>query len=211
MKNDNDKVEKDEKKSELENNISSNPGFGQFNLFENVNRPSKKEKLNVVYQYIESEMSAKLFLKKLEKQNNISYHLSTEIIGDSDSDLKSISFCWENNVSYVLKSNFKKFNELLKIFFENQKVSKISYDLKSDIKILDKKNIKILGNIFDVKLAHYLVNPDISHDLINLSNNYLNISAPLVIATAPVLETLTNPNFFKSFDILSISRLKAVI
>ena len=176
LKNDNDKVEKDEKKSELENNISSNPGFGQFNLFENVNRPSKKEKLNVVYQYIESEMSAKLFLKKLEKQNNISYHLSTEIIGDSDSDLKSISFCWENNVSYVLKSDFKKFNELLKIFFENQKVSKISYDLKSDIKILDKKNIKILGNIFDVKLAHYLVNPDISHDLINLSNNYLNIS-----------------------------------
>jgi len=68
LKNDNDKVEKDEKKSELENNISSNPGFGQFNLFENVNRPSKKEKLNVVYQYIESEMSAKLFLKKLEKQ-----------------------------------------------------------------------------------------------------------------------------------------------
>ena len=54
LKNDNDKVEKDEKKSELENNISSNPGFGQFNLFENVNRPSKKEKLNVVYQYIES-------------------------------------------------------------------------------------------------------------------------------------------------------------
>ena len=176
LKNDNDKVEKDEKKSELENNISSNPGFGQFNLFENVNRPSKKEKLNVVCQYIESEMSAKLFLKKLEKQNNISYHLSTEIIRDSDSDLKSISFCWENNVSYVLKSNFKKFNELLKIFFENQKVSKISYDLKSDIKILDKKNIKILGNIFDIKLAHYLVNPDISHDLINLSNNYLNIS-----------------------------------
>ena len=46
LKNDNDKVEKDEKKSEIENNISSNPGFGQFNLFENVNRPSKKEKLN---------------------------------------------------------------------------------------------------------------------------------------------------------------------
>ena len=31
------------------------------------------------------------------------------------------------------------------------------------------------------------------------------------MATAPVLETLTNPYFFKSFDILSISLLKAVI
>ena len=51
---------------------------------------------------------------------------------------------------------------------------------------------------------------DMADDTIELIN-YLNISAPLVIATAPVLETLTNPNFCKSFDILSISRLKAVI
>ena len=172
----NPKVEKEEIKTEEKNNIDLNPGFGQFNLFEDINKPAEKNKLNVVHQYIKSDTAAKLFLKKLEKQNDVSYHLSTKTIGDTDSDLNSISFCWQSNVCYVLKSDFKKFNELLKQFFENKNISKISNDLKYDIKILNKKNITILGDIFDIKLAHYLVNPDISHDLINLSKNYLNIS-----------------------------------
>ena len=164
------------KEIEKENNAGMNPGFGQFNLFENNITSEDKDKLNVIYQYIESDISAKLFLKKLEQQKDVSYHLSTEKIGDYDSTLKSISFCWQNHVCYVLKNDFKKFNELIKKFFENDKISKISNDLKFDIKTLNKKNISIHGDIFDIKLAHYLINPDISHDLINLSRNYLNIS-----------------------------------
>ncbi len=161
---------------EKENSAGMNPGFGQFNLFENNITSEDKDKLNVIYQYIESDISAKLFLKKLEQQKDVSYHLSTEKIGDYDSTLKSISFCWQNDVCYILKSDFKKFDELIKKFFENDKISKISNDLKFDIKTLNKKKISIHGDIFDIKLAHYLINPDISHDLINLSSNYLNIS-----------------------------------
>ena len=40
---------------------------------------------------------------------------------------------------------------------------------------------------------------------------YLKISAPLVIATAPVLDKLTRPNFFKFIATKSISLLNAVI
>ncbi|MAU30701.1 MAG: DNA polymerase I [Flavobacteriaceae bacterium] len=172
----NEKYKSELQKIEKENNFDLNPGFGQFNLFENNFKNDDKNKLNVIYQYIESDISAKLFLKKLEQQVEVSYHLNTEKNGDYEITLKSISFCWQNDVCYVLKSDIKKFDELIKIFFENDKVAKISNDLKFDIKALCKKNITILGDIFDIKLAHYLINPDISHDLINLSNNYLNIS-----------------------------------
>jgi len=163
-------------KIEKENNVDLNPGFGQFNLFDNNIKVDDKVKLNVIYQYIESDVSAKLFLKKLEQQIEVSYHLNTEKNGDYETILKSISFCWQNDVCYVLKSHIKKFDELIRTVFENDKIAKISNDLKFDIKALNKKNINILGDIFDIKLAHYLINPDISHDLINLSNNYLNIS-----------------------------------
>ena len=172
----NEKNNSESQKTDEENNIDLSPGFGQFNLFENNIKVNDKGKLNVIYQYIESDVSAKLFLKKLEQQIEVSYHLKTEKNGDYETILKSISFCWQNDVCYVLKSDIKKFDELIKIFFENDKISKISNDLKFDIKTLNKKNITILGDIFDIKLAHYLINPDISHDLINLSNNYLNIS-----------------------------------
>ena len=172
----NEKNKSEPQKIKEENKIDLNPGFGQFNLFENNIKAHDKGKLSVIYQHIESDVSVKLFLKKLEQQTEVSYHLYTEKNGDYETTLKSISFCWQNDVCYVLKSDIKKFDEIIKIFFENDEIAKISNDLKFDIKVLNRKKITILGGIFDIKLAHYLINPDISHDLINLSNNYLNVS-----------------------------------
>tara|TARA_Y100001935_G_scaffold49530_1_gene41217 strand:+ start:3007 stop:5733 length:2727 start_codon:yes stop_codon:yes gene_type:complete len=169
-------TEKDLKEKISDDKTNYNPGFGQFNLFEAVNNNETKYEIDVIHQFVESEMSLKLFFGKLEKQKEVSYNLSTDEVQNSDTILKSVSFSWHNNISYVVRNDFKKFDLILKTFFENKSISKISNDLKNDIKILGKKNIKILGNIFDIKLAHYLINPDISHDLISISNNYLNIS-----------------------------------
>ena len=155
--------------------IDINPGLGQYNLFENIEHNNIKKKTSLIYQYIESEISSKLFLKRLSFQKNVSYHLTTEEIGVSEIILKSASFCWGKNLVYIVNKDFKNFEIILKSFFENEKISKISNDLKFDIKVLHKKNIKINGNIFDIKLAHYLINPDISHDLISMSKNYLNL------------------------------------
>ena len=159
-----------EKKAEV------SPGFGQFNLFEDNSNSHNKDKYEIIYQNIQSDMSAKLFLQKIEMQKEISYNISIEKTENSDLILESVSFSWDSNISYVIKNDFKKFEALLKKIFENQNISKISNDLKQDIKLLAQKNIRILGDIFDVKLAHYLINPDISHDFISISNNYLNLS-----------------------------------
>ena len=163
------------KKEIKEEQIDINPGLGQYNLFENIEHNNIKKKTSLIYQYIESEISSKLFLKRLSFQKNVSYHLTTEEIGVSEIILKSASFCWEKNLVYIVNKACKNFEIILKSFFENEKISKISNDLKFDIKVLHKKNIKINGNIFDIKLAHYLINPDISHDLISMSKNYLNL------------------------------------
>ena len=168
IKNDSDNLT-EEKKTDV------GPGFGQFNLFEDNNIESK-DKHDIIFQNIHSDISAKLFLKKIEKQKEFSYNLSIENLENSDIILESVSFSWDSNISYVIKSDFKKFDALLKKIFENENISKISNDLKLDIKLLSKKNIRILGDIFDIKLAHYLINPDISHDLISISKNYLNLS-----------------------------------
>ena len=152
------------------------PGFGQFNLFEENSNSHNKDKHDIIYQNIQSDMSAKLFLQKIEMQKEISYNISTEKSENSDLILESVSFSWDSNISYVMKNDFKKFGALLKKIFENQNISKISNDLKQDIKLLAQKKIRILGGVFDIKLAHYLINPDISHDFISISNNYLNLS-----------------------------------
>ncbi|MFL2609711.1 MAG: DNA polymerase I, partial [Flavobacteriaceae bacterium] len=87
------------------------------------------------------------------------------------------SFSWENNLSYSINDENRDFDKILKIFFEDKNITKISNDVKQDIKLLSKKNIKVKGGVFDIKLAHYLINPDINHDIVNLSKNYLNIKS----------------------------------
>ena len=198
--------------------IDRNPGTGQFNLFEDisVNDISKKE--SVIYQFIETDISTKLFLDRLKFQKDVSYHLVLDNVGIAENIIKSASFCWEKNLVYVVNDDFMNFEKILKVFFEDEKISKISNDLKSDIKVLNKKNIKINGNIFDIKLAHYLINPDISHDLISISNNYLNFSnekeikdyetykiSNLVLLLKPLLESdlkkYNQLNLYKKIEI----------
>ena len=198
--------------------IDRNPGTGQFNLFEDisVNDISKKE--SVIYQFIETDISTKLFLDRLKFQKDVSYHLVLDNVGIAENIIKSASFCWEKNLVYVVNDDFMNFEKILKVFFEDEKISKISNDLKSDIKVLNKKNIKINGNVFDIKLAHYLINPDISHDLISISNNYLNFSnekeikdyetykiSNLVLLLKPLLESdlkkYNQLNLYKKIEI----------
>src|SRR5690606_35698635 len=64
--------------------------------------------------------------------------------------------------------------ELLRPFFENEAIEKIGQNLKYDIKVLHKYNIKVKGKLFDTMLAHYLINPDMRHNMDVLAETYLN-------------------------------------
>ena len=153
------------------NDKSINADFGQFSLFDNQISSNNTNKLELTSQKIISERSMNLFLSRLKKQKKVSYNL----ISDSDDfSLKEISLCWEKGITYEISKDYEGFKNALKQLFENKNILKISGDLKNDIKLIENEGIKIEGEIFDVKLAHYLINPDISHDLTNLSNSYLD-------------------------------------
>ena len=157
--------------------IIENAGHGQFNLFENTQEINVVSEKKVIDQEIISNTSLVLFLNRLKKQKNVSYSFLTEGTNFANLEIKNISFSWENNLSYSINDENRDFDKILKIFFEDKNITKISNDIKQDIKLLSKKNIKVKGEVFDIKLAHYLINPDINHDIVNLSKNYLNIKS----------------------------------
>jgi len=64
--------------------------------------------------------------------------------------------------------------EILRPFFENEFIEKIGQNLKYDIKVLAKYNIAVKGKLFDTMLAHYLINPDMRHNMDVLAETYLN-------------------------------------
>lgn len=65
------------------------------------------------------------------------------------------------------------FNEEVCRWLEDESIVKVSANLKQDIKALSKRGITLKGENFDVTVAHYLLQPENSHDLPYLTEVYL--------------------------------------
>lgn len=164
---------------------TENAGSGQFSLFDDNTNDNKNSEVlerknlsnsSTYYQIIDSSLSFNLMLKKLNNSSVVSYKLFTNKKNSLSDKVIGISFCWEQNKAYYLSfvEDFKI--EQIKLFFENEKIEKISDNIKNDIKTLNQYNIKIKGEIFDTTLAHYIINPDTNHSIDQLSETYLNYS-----------------------------------
>ncbi|MGY5351438.1 DNA polymerase I [Wenyingzhuangia sp. IMCC45533] len=127
-----------------------------------------------LYQYLDTDTARRLFLKKLINQPKVAFDIITEKENFVDVII-GFSFSYEAKTGYYIPVNNNKqtvFNEL-KHFFENEHIVKISYDTKSNIKLLAQYDIEFKGAFFDTSLAHYLLHPDMRHQLDILSETYL--------------------------------------
>ncbi len=64
--------------------------------------------------------------------------------------------------------------EKLKPVFGNPSIKKIGQNLKYDIEILMNYQVNVEGELFDTMIAHYLIQPDLSHNMNYLAEVYLN-------------------------------------
>ncbi|MFH1319066.1 MAG: DNA polymerase I [Bacteroidota bacterium] len=69
-----------------------------------------------------------------------------------------------------------------KSVFNNPGIEKTGQNLKYDISVLMRYDIKIKGNLFDTMLAHYLIEPDREHNMDFLAKTFLKYS-PVTIET----------------------------
>lgn len=128
-----------------------------------------------IYQYINTTVARRLFIKKLINQPKVAFEIVTERENFIDKII-GFSFSYEANTGYYIPvtENTEVILTELKAFFENDHIEKIAYDVKSNIKYLAHYNITLTGKIFDISLAHYLLHPDMRHQLNVLSETYLN-------------------------------------
>ncbi|SMC34612.1 DNA polymerase I [Cellulophaga tyrosinoxydans] len=165
-------------------------GSGQFSLFgadpstiaETVQDYSSRKTIKDIahiYQSIAPGMAMKLFLKNLMQQKAVCFDTETTGLNPLTAELVGIAFSWESTKGFYIpfpqqKEEAQALIEELHPFFENENIEKIGQNLKYDIKVLDKYNIKVKGKCFDTMLAHYLINPDMRHNMDVLAETYLN-------------------------------------
>ena len=90
-----------------------------------------------------------------------------------------IAFSWEAGSGFYLpfpeaREEAQELIEQLRPFFESESIQKIGQNLKYDIKVLKKYGVSVKGKLFDTMLAHYLINPDMRHNMDVLAETYLN-------------------------------------
>ncbi len=169
---------------------SASAGAGQFSLFggdgtatkevvESISSRKTIKDTQHFYQKVDTPLSRKLFLQNLLKQPSVCFDTETTGLDPLVAELVGIAFSWEAGKGFYIpfpegKSEAQELIEELRPFFENETIEKVGQNLKYDIKVLAKYNVKVRGKLFDTMLAHYLINPDMRHNMDVLAETYLN-------------------------------------
>ncbi|MBC8399221.1 MAG: DNA polymerase I [Flavobacteriales bacterium] len=170
-------LEKSEKKDPKKEYI-------QGDLFGNNVVDDSKLNLNKsksYYQRIESSDELQYFTKKLLQQKIVAFDTETEGLNSLETEIVGISFSWESGKGFYLpikkdKTIQLEYFNILRPFFNNKEIIKVGHNIKFDIKVLFKYDVVVSEPIYDTMVAHYLINPDMRHNLDTLSESYLNYS-----------------------------------
>lgn len=133
------------------------------------------------YQIIQGDLALKLLLQNLQNQPSVCFDTETTGLDALNAELVGIAFSYEKGKGFYVpfpenQDEAMVLMEKLKPFFENETIEKIGQNLKYDLKILSNYNITVKGKLFDTMIAHYLINPDMRHNMDILSETYLKYS-----------------------------------
>jgi DNA polymerase-1 len=161
----------------------------QFSLFADDNASNPIENgyfanlntVNHVYQLCNSKMAIRLLIQNLMQQSSVCFDTETTGLNPLNAELVGISFSFEKGTAFYVPfpENKEEAIELInefKPFFESEQIEKVGQNLKYDIKILKQYDVEIKGPLFDTMIAHYLINPDMRHNMDVLAETYLKYS-----------------------------------
>jgi len=145
-----------------------------------------------------------------DKASPVAWDTETTAIEPRDAELVGIGCCWgtgEQDVAYIptghkTGTNLDKATVLnaLRPILESENYPKALQNAKFDRSILRCQGIKLAGVVFDTMLASYVLNPEKSHSLSELSREYLGIVAKTYNELVPKNKTIADISIVKVAD-----------
>ena len=131
------------------------------------------------YQLIDTEEKRKEIIEKLLSAKILA--LDTETTGTEPmmADLVGMSFSDKENQAYYVPvppdfSEAQKIVQAFKPVFENEASLKVGQNIKYDMIILHHYGVEVKGPLFDTMLAHYVLQPELRHNMDYLAEIYLH-------------------------------------
>ena len=96
-----------------------------------------------------------------------------------DAELVGMSFAVEEHKAFYVpvSSNRKEALQRINLFkplFENESIMKIGQNLKYDLEVLRNYNVELKGLMWDTMIAHYLIQPELRHNMDYMAEIYLH-------------------------------------
>lgn len=139
---------------------------------------------NTPHQYVlvDNDEKRRLLLDELRGVKEFCFDTETTGLDPNSSELVGISFCIRPHYAYYLplSENYEQTCNILyefKDIMEDQCILKIGQNMKFDIEMLKWYDIEVKGPLFDTMIAHYLLEPDMRHNMDYLARLYLNYEA----------------------------------
>lgn len=134
--------------------------------------------LNVDYQLIDTEEKRKKFIQKLLTTEILSIDTETTGTDPMEAELVGMSFSDAENRAYYVPVPANR-DEALKIvnelrpLYENENSMKVGQNIKYDMIVLQNYGVQVKGKLFDTMLAHYVLQPELRHNMDYLAEIYL--------------------------------------
>lgn len=137
------------------------------------------ETLSVEYQLIDNEEKRCKLIQKLITAEILSIDTETTGTEPMEAELVGMSFSDAENCAYYVpvppdrEEALKIVNELRPLY-ENEKSLKVGQNIKYDMIVLQNYDVQVKGPLFDTMLAHYVLQPELRHNMDYLAEIYLN-------------------------------------
>jgi len=131
------------------------------------------------YSLLDTASDIAAFIEKIKKQKYVAFDTETTGIDPLTAELVGMSFALQEGEAFFVSipSNREEATKkagLFKEVLESPDILKIGQNIKFDINVIKKYDIRVAGPVFDTLVAHYLLNPEYHHNLNYLAENYLN-------------------------------------
>ena len=146
-----------------------------------INKPIHK-KLNDLphdYVFIDNEENARLLCDKLLTFDTVAMDTETTSVEAISAKLVGMSFAVEGGRAWYVAvpretEAAQRMVEIFRPFFENEKITKVGQNLKYDLTVLANYDVRPTPPLFDTMLAHYLIQPELRHNMDYLAEIYLD-------------------------------------
>lgn len=131
------------------------------------------------YHLCDTPEKIKQLVSRLSKQDAFCFDTETTSIDPLNAELVGMAFSFTSSEAFYVpfEEEEKTVIERLKNFkplFENQNILKVGQNIKYDQQVLANYHINLHGKVFDTMIAHYLIQPELRHNLNYLAESYLN-------------------------------------